>query len=124
MEMQDHHQSEAASSGVQALGLSPSAAARINVLKEKEGRPDARLRITVNGGGCSGFQYDMDFDESLGDDDHVFALDGAEVVTDSISLEYMSGSIVDYVETLGSAAFEIKNPNATANCGCGSSFAV
>lgn len=117
-------ESPAAPQAQAVVGLSDSAAVRIAALKQKNNQPDARLRITVTGGGCSGFQYQMELDDSLQDDDHVFDHDDAAVVIDDISLEYMAGAVVDYVETLGSAAFEIKNPNTTASCGCGNSFAV
>lgn len=106
------------------VALSESAAARIAALKAKNGQPAARLRITVTGGGCSGFQYEMALDDAVHDDDQIFEQGDAAVIVDTMSLDYMTGSIVDYVETLGSAAFEIRNPNTTASCGCGNSFAV
>jgi iron-sulfur cluster insertion protein len=81
----------------------------------------ARLRVAVEGGGCSGFQYKLDFDASPPTaDDALFG----EVVVDAISLEYLKDSMLDYVESLGTASFEIKNPNATAKCGCGNSFSL
>lgn len=104
--------------------ISENAAKRISELIQDEKNKDVRLRISVLGGGCSGFQYNYDFDSSQQDDDNIFKKDGVEVVIDSMSLEYVNGSMLDFVETLGSAAFEIKNPNATANCGCGNSFSV
>lgn len=107
------------------FSISQSAAARIAFLSEKETNPaKAKLRIQVLGGGCSGFQYNMDFDESEEDDDTIFESDGAKVIIDATSLQFLQDSMLDYVETLGSAAFEIKNPNATAQCGCGNSFSV
>lgn len=105
------------------FGITENAAKRIAHLMETE--PEgSKLRIAVDGGGCSGFQYRYEFTTEQQDDDTVFEKDGAVVLVDEISLEYMGGSQVDYVETLGAAHFEIKNPNATANCGCGNSFAV
>ena len=104
--------------------ISENAAKRISELIQDEENKDVRLRISVLGGGCSGFQYNYDFDASQENDDNVFEKNDVEVVIDSMSLEYIKGSMLDYVETLGSATFEIKNPNATANCGCGNSFSV
>jgi iron-sulfur cluster insertion protein len=106
------------------ISISDSAAKRIAYLltTEPEG---SRLRVEVLGGGCSGFQYHFSFDqEALKDDDRLFEKDGAQVVVDETSLGMLNGSMVDYVETLGAAAFEIKNPHATSSCGCGNSFAV
>jgi iron-sulfur cluster assembly accessory protein len=101
-----------------------AAAARIK--KITVGEPDgSRFRISIKGGGCSGFQYIFDFDASApADTDTVLDKNGASVVIDDMSLSMLEGSVLDYVETLGSAGFEVKNPNATASCGCGSSFSV
>jgi iron-sulfur cluster insertion protein len=104
--------------------ISENAAKRIAQLMDDEENKNVRLRISVLGGGCSGFQYNYDFDTAKNNDDLLFEKDGIEVVIDDTSIEFISGSMLDYVETLGSAAFEIKNPNATANCGCGNSFSV
>jgi iron-sulfur cluster insertion protein len=82
------------------------------------------LRITVSGGGCSGFQYGFAFDNQKNEDDYVFEHMGIAVVTDDASLDLLNGSVIDFVEDLMGASFQIKNPNATASCGCGSSFAV
>lgn len=104
--------------------ISDSAAARIGYLlgTEPEG---SRLRVSVLGGGCSGFQYHFEFDANpLADDDKLFEKDGAAVIVDETSLELLHESMIDYVETLGAAAFEIKNPQAAASCGCGNSFAI
>jgi iron-sulfur cluster assembly accessory protein len=105
------------------LTLSPSAAARVAAIAAKQGKP-ARLRLVVDGGGCSGFQYRFELAGAIEDDDVLTATDGVELVVDTISLELVAGCIVDYVESLGGAAFKVENPNATAGCGCGSSFAV
>jgi iron-sulfur cluster insertion protein len=104
--------------------ISPSAADRINYLLKTEAQ-GAKLRIAVDGGGCSGFQYsfnfDVNFDES---EDTIFHENGAEVVIDAISLDFIKGSMIDYVEDLGASYFEVKNPNSKSSCGCGNSFAV
>jgi iron-sulfur cluster insertion protein len=91
-----------------------------------EGEPEGtQFRVSVLGGGCSGFQYHFDFDAATpAEDDKVIEQNGVRVVIDATSLELLAGSTLDYVETLGSAGFEIKNPQATASCGCGNSFAV
>ena len=82
------------------------------------------LRVSVEGGGCSGFQYKFDMERAKGDDDLVIARNGATVLIDSVSQQYMAGSEIDFVEDLIGAAFKVKNPNATASCGCGTSFAL
>ncbi|MCK0198858.1 iron-sulfur cluster insertion protein ErpA [Ancylobacter sp. 6x-1] len=89
------------------------------------GEPDASvLRVSVEGGGCSGFQYRFDITREREDDDLVIAESGATVVIDPVSLEYMSGSQLDFVDDLIGASFKISNPHATASCGCGTSFAL
>ncbi len=103
--------------------LSPSAAARVAMIAEKQGKP-AILRLAVEGGGCSGFQYKFGLAEAAEPDDLVVERDGVTLVVDPVSLDLVSGSMVDYVESLGGAAFRVENPNASAGCGCGSSFAV
>lgn len=99
--------------------VSPTAQARITHLLGDE-PVGSRLRVSVLGGGCSGFQYRFDFDPALAGDDRVFG----NVVIDETSLGLLGGSMLDYTEELGGAAFEIKNPNATASCGCGNSFSI
>ena len=107
------------------FGLTDSAAERIAYLKKKGNSPALRFRITVKGGGCSGFQYEFGLDsEPARDDDKIFSHNGSEVVMDELSLSIIGGSTLDYVEDMSSAGFEIKNPNATARCGCGNSFSV
>jgi iron-sulfur cluster assembly accessory protein len=86
--------------------------------------PETKLRVSVLGGGCSGFQYDFGFDTSAQADDLVIDRDGAAVVIDPISLPYLAGAEIDFVDALIGASFQIRNPNATASCGCGTSFAV
>ncbi len=107
------------------FSLTESAAERINYLKNKDSNPNLRFRIVVKGGGCSGFQYEFSLDSNiLAYTDAVFALHGAEVVIDDVSLGLVAGSQLDYTEDLSQAGFEIKNPQATASCGCGNSFSV
>jgi iron-sulfur cluster insertion protein len=110
--------------GERAITISDSAAKRVLVLRELEGDDSLMLRITVSGGGCSGFQYGFSFDNQKNEDDYVFEHMGIAVVTDDASLDLLNGSVIDFVEDLMGASFQIKNPNATASCGCGSSFAV
>jgi len=107
-----------------SVGLSKAAAARVAYLRKLEGDENLMLRLTVSGGGCSGFQYGFDFSKDVADDDRVFEYHGVPLVVDEISLDLLAGSEVDYVEDLAGAAFVVKNPNATASCGCGNSFAV
>jgi iron-sulfur cluster insertion protein len=104
--------------------LSESAAKRVTALKIRQGNPDLLLRLSVDGGGCSGFQYKFGFDTVTQPDDLVVERDGVHMVVDAVSLPFLEGAVVDYVETLGAAAFQVKNPSATASCGCGSSFSV
>ncbi len=103
--------------------VSASAAAKINAIMAKEGF-DKYLRVSVNGGGCSGFQYEFGFADAPEDGDLVLERDGAKVLVDDVSLEFLTGSEIDYVNELIGAAFKIHNPNATANCGCGTSFSI
>ena len=105
------------------MTLSPSAAARVATIAAKQGKP-AILRLSVEGGGCSGFQYKFGLAEAAEADDLVIERDGVTLVVDRVSLDLVGGSVVDYVESLGGAAFKVENPNASAGCGCGSSFAV
>lgn len=103
--------------------LSPAAAARVGAIAGKQGKP-AILRLSVDGGGCSGFQYRFGFADAPELDDVVVETDGVRLVVDTISLDLVRGCVVDYVESLGGAAFRVDNPNAASGCGCGSSFAV
>ena len=106
------------------LTLSESAVKRIADLKEQEGDPGLMLRVAVNGGGCSGFQYDFSFDASKNGDDEVIEQDGITVLIDTMSVFYVAGSEIDFVESLMGSAFRIHNPKATASCSCGNSFTV
>jgi iron-sulfur cluster insertion protein len=107
-----------------SISLSESAAKRIAFLAAQEAQPGMMLRISVSGGGCSGFQYGFAFDDNKNDEDRLFERAGAKVVIDETSLELLAGSEIDFVEDLVGASFQIKNPNAKSSCGCGNSFAV
>jgi iron-sulfur cluster assembly accessory protein len=106
-----------------ALTLTSAAARRVGWIAERQGKPTI-LRLTVEGGGCSGFQYRFDLAEGAESDDLVSETDGVRLVVDPMSLDLVAGSTVDFVESLGGAAFKVENPNATARCGCGSSVGV
>ncbi len=106
------------------INISDNAAKRISALAAAEGKDGMRLRVSVSGGGCSGFQYGFSLDDHRNDDDLLFNKDGVEVIIDEMSLEYLKGSELDYVEDLIGSYFAMKNPNASSTCGCGSSFAV
>lgn len=103
--------------------LSESAARRIREIVSAEDGKSA-LRVSVEGGGCSGFSYKFDLDDEPGEDDIVLERDDAKVLIDQVSLVYMAGSEIDFVDNLMGQAFQIKNPNAVASCGCGTSFSV
>ena len=105
------------------IALTPAAAARVAAIAGRQNKP-AILRLSVDGGGCSGFQYKFGFADAAHADDTVAETDGVRLVVDSISLDLVRGCQVDYVESLGGAAFRVDNPNAASGCGCGSSFAV
>ena len=103
--------------------LTERAAKRIaEILREEAGA--SSLRVAVTGGGCSGFQYDFCLEDSRGDDDLVLARDGAVVLIDPVSLDFLKGAEIDFVEEMIGAAFKINHPNATSSCGCGTSFSV
>jgi iron-sulfur cluster insertion protein len=106
-----------------SVRVSTSAAKRIAALTAAEGG-QVMFRIAVNGGGCSGYQYDFSFDAARTDEDILIEQDGARVLIDQVSLEFLGGSEVDFIEGLMGSHFEIKNPNAKSSCGCGTSFSV
>jgi iron-sulfur cluster insertion protein len=106
------------------LSITDSAARRVLKLMEKQGNPDLKLRVSVSGGGCSGFQYGFGFDQAPAEGDTVITDKGITVLVDDMSLLYLAGSEIDYVEDLAGSSFQIRNPNAAASCGCGSSFSV
>ena len=103
--------------------LSPSAAKRIQAIGAREGRP-VMLRVAVEGGGCSGFQYQFDLVDQPQDDDLTIELDGAAALVDVVSLALLKGSEIDFVDELAGAEFRIRNPNAKSSCGCGVSFSI
>ena len=104
--------------------VTDGAARRIAVLKEQEEAAGAFLRISVSGGGCSGFQYGLSFDDQKNPDDFAFERDDVTVVVDDVSLDLLNGAEIDFVEDLMGASFQIKNPNAASSCGCGNSFSI
>ncbi|HJM51572.1 MAG TPA: iron-sulfur cluster insertion protein ErpA [Alphaproteobacteria bacterium] len=104
--------------------LTENAAARIKFLMEQEDEADAMVRLAVDGGGCAGFQYGFSFDHTVAEDDVVVERDGARLVVDSMSLEFLQGAEVDFIEDLIGSAFAVKIPSATSTCSCGTSFAV
>ncbi len=106
------------------LNFSHSAAAKVRELIEEEGNDSLALRVYIQGGGCSGFQYGFEFDENRAEDDLAVDTDGVTLLVDPLSLQYLMGAEVDYSESLQGAQFIIRNPNAKTTCGCGSSFSV
>jgi len=108
----------------QPLQFSPAAAAKVRALVNEEGNPDLALRVYIQGGGCSGFQYGFEFDENRAEDDLALMADGATLLVDPLSLQYLMGAEIDYTENLSGAQFVVRNPNARTTCGCGSSFSV
>ena len=106
------------------LVFTDSAAAKVKELVDEEGNPDLKLRVFVQGGGCSGFQYGFTFDEIVNEDDTQMSKNGVTLLIDAMSLQYLGGAEIDYKEDLQGAQFVIKNPNATTTCGCGSSFSA
>ena len=105
------------------VSLSASAATQINVIMSKQ-ESQKFLRVSVEGGGCSGFQYKFDFADKPDPDDLILERDGAKVLIDPVSLDFLGGSEIDYTQELIGSAFKIRNPNAVAACGCGTSFSV
>ncbi|MEO1405871.1 MAG: iron-sulfur cluster insertion protein ErpA [Pseudomonadota bacterium] len=103
--------------------LTESAAKRINAILAKQAEA-TMLRVSVDGGGCSGFSYKFDFEQVANQDDLIVERDGAKVAIDEMSLEFLRGSEIDFATELIGSAFKINNPNATASCGCGTSFSV
>lgn len=108
---------------MQTVDLTPSAAARIALIATKQGKPPI-LRLSVEGGGCSGFQYKFELADAVDAEDAVSQCGDTRLVVDPVSLDLVAGAAVDYVESLGGSAFRVTNPNAASGCGCGSSFSV
>ncbi|MEN9314464.1 MAG: hypothetical protein RIS35_857 [Pseudomonadota bacterium] len=106
------------------LVFTDNAANKVRQLIDEEGNDALKLRVFVQGGGCSGFQYGFTFDEETADDDTVMEKNGVTLLIDAMSYQYLVGAEIDYKEDLEGAQFVIKNPNATTTCGCGSSFSA
>ncbi|MGO4222479.1 iron-sulfur cluster insertion protein ErpA [Lysobacter sp. TAF61] len=106
------------------LQFTSAAASKVRELIAEEGNAALKLRVYIQGGGCSGFQYGFEFDDQQGEDDLAVHTDGVTLLVDPLSLQYLMGAQVDYTESLHGAQFVIRNPNAKTTCGCGSSFAV
>lgn len=108
----------------QLLKMNESAVLKVKSLLADEDNPSLKLRIFVEGGGCSGFQYGFTFDEEASEDDFDLEFDGIHLLVDSMSAQYLQGAEIDYTESLAGSQFSIRNPNAKTTCGCGSSFTV
>ena len=106
------------------IRLSENAVRKVSDLVTDEGNPALQLRVYITGGGCSGFQYDFSIDQTRNDDDIVFTAHGVDVVVDDMSIELIDHAELDYVQDLMGSYFAVTNPNATASCGCGTSFSV
>jgi iron-sulfur cluster insertion protein len=106
------------------MNLEPNAVAKLREILAEESNPNIKLRVFVQGGGCSGFQYGFTLDEEQNEDDFDFAFDNIRVIVDSMSMQYLEGASIDYREDLMNANFVINNPQAQSTCGCGSSFSI
>jgi len=106
------------------INLSARAIQKVRALVAEEENDQLKLRVFITGGGCSGFQYGFTFDELVAEDDTALEADGVTLLVDPMSLQYLAGSVVDYTEGLEGSRFVVNNPNATATCGCGSSFSI
>jgi iron-sulfur cluster insertion protein len=113
---------EAVAETMDPLVFTEAAAVKVKTLIDEEGNPELKLRVFVQGGGCSGFQYGFTFDEETAEDDTVLQKGGVTLLVDAMSLQYLMGAEIDYKDDLDGAQFVIKNPNASSTCGCGSSF--
>ena len=108
----------------QNLELTEKAASRIHALRAKEGNPALVLRLLVDSGGCSGFQYKFSLEDTQKPDDCIFTRSGAALVVDPASLDFLKGAQIDFVSDLSGESFQVKNPNAESSCGCGTSFSA
>lgn len=106
------------------IAFTSNAAAKVAQLIAEEGNPELKLRLYIQGGGCSGFQYGFTFDENINEGDTSVVTDGVTLLVDPMSMQYLMGAEVDYTEGLQGAQFVIRNPNASTTCGCGSSFSA
>ena len=109
---------------IPGIVFTDAAARKVQELILEERNPDLKLRVYINGGGCSGFQYGFSFDEEQAEDDIAVNNDGMTLLIDPLSFQYLMGAVVDYSESLQGAQFVIRNPNASTTCGCGSSFSI
>jgi iron-sulfur cluster insertion protein len=109
---------------IDMINVSTQAASKINELLSEEGKAGSGLRVFVQGGGCSGFQYGLMIEESGGAGDQVFESNGVRLFVDPVSISYLKGAEVDFVDTVTGGGFTIKNPNASSTCGCGQSFSM
>jgi iron-sulfur cluster assembly accessory protein len=107
-----------------SIHLSEAAAARVAEIARRQGRPSALLRLSVEGGGCAGLQYRFELADAPAGDDLTVETDGVALVIDRVSLPFVAGSTVDFVQSLGGSAFQVVNPQARSGCGCGTSFSV
>ncbi|PJK06949.1 iron-sulfur cluster insertion protein ErpA [Lysobacteraceae bacterium NML120232] len=124
METQTHRDAPGYQQLEAPLTFTQAAADKVRELIAEEGNQALKLRVYIQGGGCSGFQYGFEFDENQAEDDLAVVTDGVVLLVDPLSLQYLMGATVDYTETLHGAQFSIRNPNAKTTCGCGSSFTV
>jgi iron-sulfur cluster insertion protein len=122
--MDTHTAVTAAADPPPPIDFTAAAAAKVRELIREEGNPALKLRVYIQGGGCSGFQYGFEFDEQQNEDDFSVATDEVTLLVDPLSLQYLVGAQVDYTESLHGAQFVIRNPNAKTTCGCGSSFSA
>lgn len=106
------------------INITSNTIQKVDELIKEEGNPELKLRVFVQGGGCSGFQYGFSFDEIANDDDFILKENDVVFLVDPISAQYLQGATIDYVDNIDGAQFVIKNPNATTTCGCGSSFSA
>ena len=106
------------------LNLTEGAVNKIHSLSDSDKSKEINLRVYVTGGGCSGFQYGFSYDQEVDEEDSCVSWDGANLVIDPLSLQYLAGSTIDYTEDLSGSKFIVKNPNATTTCGCGESFSI
>jgi len=109
---------------IAAMTFTDRAAAKVRELRDEEGNPALKLRVYITGGGCSGFSYGFTFDEQVKEDDTVVENGGVTLLVDAMSIQYLTGSEVDYDQGLMGSRFVVQNPNATSTCGCGSSFSI
>jgi iron-sulfur cluster insertion protein len=109
---------------MEPINISDSCLAKVTDLLAEENDPNLKLRVFVQGGGCSGFQYGFTFDEAVNEDDFVIEKDAVKILIDSMSYQYLVGATIDYKEDITGSQFVIQNPNAQTTCGCGSSFSA